>query len=74
MTRLLNLYAWYLSHPVELLWHFAVLLAGLCVIGAVLFAVWQASEERKARQTLDRIMQASTPPPKAPGFNSRRVS
>ena len=73
MTRLLSLWSWYLSHPVELLWHFALLLAGLWVIGAVLFAVWQAHVERQDRQRFDRIMQASTPPPKAPGIGSRRI-
>ncbi len=74
MTRLLSLRSFYLSHPVELLWHFALLLAGLWVLGAVLFAMCRAYLEHRDRQRFDRIMQASTPPPKAPGFHSRRIS
>lgn len=78
MNALLRLWAWYLEHPEELILHFAALLAGLWILGAVIFAIWQAHEERKQRaevEKFERILQASTPkPPRAPGFNSRRVS
>lgn len=70
MTRLLSLWSFYLSHP----WHFGLLLAGLWVLGAVLFVMCRAYLEHKDRQRFDRIMQASTPSPKAPGFDSRRIS
>lgn len=74
MNAILKLYAWYLAHPAELLLHCAALLSLCWIVGAVVFAVWQAHVEKQARQKFDRIMQASTPPPRAAGFPSKRIS
>lgn len=76
MTHLLKLYAFYLSHPKELILHFAALLACCWIVGAVIFAVWAArivGQEETERRKFDRILQASTPP-RAAGINPRRVS
>ncbi len=51
MTNLLKLYAFYLSHPAELLLHLAALLSLCWIVGAVVFAVWQANEKKKHAQT-----------------------
>jgi len=50
------------------------------VVGAVVYASWLKHEAQKARRdserrkTLDKIIQASMPPPAAPGINRKRVS
>jgi hypothetical protein len=50
------------------------------VVSAVVYASWLKHEAQKARReseqrkTLDRIVQASMPPPAAPGLNRTRVS
>jgi len=50
------------------------------VVSAVVYASWLKHEAHKARRdserrkTLDKIIQASMPPPAAPGLNRKRVS
>lgn len=71
MIHIFAFYRWFIAHPVELIATFAVVLAVSFVIGALVFAIWQAHEERKQeaeRQRFERILLASEPrewPPKA---------
>lgn len=47
------------------------------VLVSAIYCVFLASEERKQeaqRKRFERVMQASTPPPRAPGLSSRRIS
>lgn len=77
VSMLVRLVNFYLSHPEELILHFAALLAALWILGAVLFAAWAnriKAREQVEREKFERILQAgTTQPPRAPGFNSRRV-
>lgn len=78
MSTVLARYRWTVDHPLEVLGLLAILLALAYIIGAVVFAAWKANEAKKAHQAqlrirLERIMQASTPPPRAPGLGSRRI-
>lgn len=54
MNAFLRLWQWYVEHPAELLLHFAALLSLCWIVGAVVFAVWQAHEERKHAQARQR--------------------
>lgn len=76
MNTILQRYQWVVDHPLEVLGLLAILLAVAYVIGAIVFAVWMHHEEVKAEQQrndFDRIMRASTPPPRAAGFGSKRI-
>lgn len=74
MMQLLNRYQWIVDHPLEVFGLIVILLAVAYVIGAVIFAVMYAHEEKKQerqRRDFERIMKASTP--RAPGIGSRRI-
>lgn len=67
MTNILTSYRWVVDHPFELVGVLMILLAIAYVIGAIVFSAWLSHEKRKAesrRETLERILRASTPPTK----------
>jgi len=70
---------WLIAHPWMVLSWAVIILCTSYVIGAVVYASWLKHEAHKARReseqrkTLDKIIQASTPPA-APGLNRKRVS
>lgn len=72
------------SHPMQALGLLLLVLAGAYILGALMFAVWAASEERRQdreRDRFDQILRASTPvkdqpsrvAPRAPGMGTRRI-
>lgn len=80
-TRFLDLLAWIVAHPMQLLGVLAIVWALALAIGAAVYAIWSASEERKAVEQAERfkrIMLAQRhdgprTPPRAPGYPTRRV-
>lgn len=70
-----SILSWLSQHPAQVVGGLVFVSAFTYIISAAVYAVWLASETRKAQDEVakfDRIMQANHPP-SAAGFNRKRV-